>query len=189
MMGDPGYGSGPQGYGMMGGFAARPAQEFSLAEANQLLERSARSARIDTARKEVLFSGRRVFIVVAAVQPGFPDTTFEIGGLVDPTIVVPAGAEVTLTLINMDYGPGMSHGIVITDVPPPYPVLGMMGMQDSLAGTPILPPRDRENARSARYPADTVTFTAPSSGTYFYLCQYYDHAAKGMFGRLVVARE
>ncbi len=91
-------------------------------------------------------------------------------------------------LVNMDYGPDMDHGVVITPDPPPYPVLTLMGMPDSLAGIPILPPRDIEQTQKAHFPEESVTFTDPPAGDYYYLCQYYDHASKGMYGRFVVAR-
>ncbi|HUI72361.1 MAG TPA: multicopper oxidase domain-containing protein [Spirochaetia bacterium] len=40
-------------------------------------------------------------------------------------------------------------------------------------------------SRKAREPA--VTFRAGWPGTYYYLCQYDDHASKGMYGKLIVA--
>lgn len=179
--------SGGPGYGMMGGRGTQAEQELTLSQSMRVIEQTAASAQVNKARNQVIFSGTRVFIAMAAVQPGFPDTTFEVVGLVDPTIEVTAGATVTLLLINMDFGPDMSHGVVVTDARPPYPAVSMMGMWGALAGIPVLPPRDRDNTKAAHYAAQSVTFTAPGSGTsYYYLCQYRDHASKGMFGRFEV---
>jgi rusticyanin len=187
--GGPGGGSGGMmggGYGMTGGYPWQGEQQLTFREATQLLTQSEAAAQVDRAKKQVSFTGKRILLTMAAVQPGFPDTTFEIAGLVNPTIVVPSGSVITLTLINMDYGTDMDHGVVITDIAPPYPVLGMMGMPDSLTGVPILGPRDRENKDDARYPEASVTFRAGPAGDYYYLCQYYDHASKGMYGKFVV---
>lgn len=176
-----------QGYGMMmGGGTAGEEQILSLSDAMQLLSKTGDSATVDKSRNQVKFTGQRIEIVIAAVQPNFPDTTFEVAGLVNPTLVIPAGSEVTITLINMDYGPRMNHGVVVTQIAPPYPVLSMMGMPDAFAGVRILAPRDAENIKEARYPEASATFNAPPPGVYYYLCQYYNHASKGMYGKLIV---
>jgi rusticyanin len=175
------------GYGMMGAYPWQGEQQPTFSEAMRLLDRNAAEVRIDKAKNEVVFRGNRISLAMAAVQPGSPDTTFEVEGLVDPTIVVPTGSLVTLTLLNMDYGANMDHGVVITPIRPPYPVLSMMGLPDSFTGVPVLAPRDSDNAKQARYPEASVTFRAGSPGTYYYLCQYYDHASKGMYGRFIVS--
>lgn len=185
MMGG-GYGPGP-GYGPSGGAFEGRRSELTYAQAMRLLEPSSPPPRIDHARKRVVFSGSRVLISMAAVQPNHPDTTFEVAGLVDPTIVVPAGSTVTLSLVNMDYGSGMNHGVEITPVTPPYPVLGMMGLPDAVAILPILAPRSAHELRASRFAAAEATFQAPPPGVYYYICQYYDHAAKGMYGKLIVS--
>jgi rusticyanin len=174
------------GYGGMGGYPWPGEQQLTLREAKQFLDQGAAGAKVYKAKKEVVFAGNRILVAMAAVQPGFPDTTFEVDGLVDPTIVVPSGSLVTLELVNMDYGANMDHGVVITSIEPPYPVLGMMGMPDSFTGVAVLAPRDRSSADEARYPEGSITFRAPEAGVYYYLCQYYDHASKGMYGKFVV---
>ncbi len=177
----PVYGS--DGYGMMDGTAS---QALRYANAIQLLTQTTHAAQVDIAKNEVTFTGRNITVAMAAVQPSFPDTTFEVAGLVDPTIVVPEGARVTIDFINMDYGDQMDHGVELTSVAPPYPVLSMMGMPGAFAGIPVLPPRQSDDVQSSVYPASSVTFEVPPSGTYYYLCQYYDHASKGMYGRFIV---
>lgn len=193
MMGGGGYsdGYGTGGPGMMGpgsgyhnAYGAPEDRSLTFSQALRLLSR--RSATVDRARRRVTFTGRRVLLAMAAVQPGYPDTTFEVAGLVDPTIVIPAGSTVTLSLVNMDYGRNMDHGVEITAVGPPYPVLGMMGMPGALSGIPVLRPRSANDVHSSHYRASSVTFDAPPPGVYYYICQYFDHASKGMYGKLVV---
>lgn len=184
MMGG-GYG---QGYGPRGGSFATRSFELTLAQAMRMLEPSNLRPRVDRAHTTVTFTGSHVVLSMAAVQPSYPDTTFEISGLVDPTIVIPSGSTVTLSLVNMDYGANMNHGVEITPVAPPYPVLGMMGgMPDAVAVLPILPPRSAQELQSSRFAATTTTFRAPPPGVYYYICQYYDHASKGMYGKLIVS--
>jgi len=173
--------------GMTGGWGTQSSRYLSLDQAARFLQQTTASAQVDKVRDRVTFSGKRIFIAAAAVQPGFPDTTFEVAGLVDPAVIVPAGATITLLLVNMDFGSDMEHGVVITEVPLPYPIMSMMGIAGALSGVPVLQPRTLEDAKTARYAADSVTFRAPSSGgTYYYLCQYRDHASKGMFGRFEI---
>jgi len=182
-----GYG---RGYGTMGGHGGfQGATQVSYEDAMRLLDETRRAVRVDKAKNEVFFSGKRISIAMAAVDPGFEDTTFEVAGLVNPTIVVPAGSEITLTFVNMDYGADMPHGVVITPVQPPYPPLTMMGMPYSLAGVPILAPRSAKDVKSATYAESSTSFPAPQPGSYYYLCQYYDHASKGMYGRFVVVND
>lgn len=181
-----GYGMGGMMGGMMEGYGRQGFNQINFQQAKQLLTQTARSARADKANNRVVFTGNHPVISMAAVQPGFPDTTFEVAGLVDPTIVVPTGSQITLNFINMDYGLRMNHGVVITPVPPLYPVLSMMGMPDTLVGIPILPPRQLKNTQTSLYAQRSISFEAPPPGTYYYLCQYYDHASKGMYGRFIV---
>jgi len=42
---------------------------------------------------------------------GGPDETFRVAGLVNPAIIVPAGARVTIEFVNAD--PDTAHGLVI----------------------------------------------------------------------------
>ena len=188
-MGGGMMGGGMMGEGLMGGYGWQGARQVDYPSVKHLLAQTAKSTRVDKARNHVSFSGDRIEIAMAAVQPDFPDTTFEVAGLVNPTIVVPAGSLVTLDFVNMDYGNRMSHGVVITPVPPLYPVLSMMGMPYTLAGIPILPPRQLKDVDKSLYAEGSVTFEAPPPGTYYYLCQYYDHAYKGMYGRFIVTQK
>jgi len=69
-----------------------------------------------------------------------------------------------------------------------YPVLSMMGMPDTIAGIPVLPPRQLKDTADSLYIEGSTSFEAPPPGAYYYLCQYFDHARKGMYGRFIVTR-
>ncbi len=159
---------------------------ISYTNAAQILAQTAQIARKNVEKNEVIFSGQNITIAMAAVEPHFPDTTFEVTGLINPTIVVPAGAHIKLILINMDYGSQMDHGVEITNVAPPYPPFSMMGAPNTFVGIRILPPRQSENIHASLYAESSTIFTTPPVGTYYYLCQYGDHAHRGMYGRFVV---
>ncbi|MDA8391092.1 MAG: hypothetical protein M0Z76_10255 [Gammaproteobacteria bacterium] len=133
------------------------------------------------------FYGRHIRIVVVANAPHHPDMTFEAGGLTNPTLSITAGAQVTVTLLNMDPGPGMAHGLVITTTPPPYPVVVPDSPAADIARTRVLAPRTAARKQRARYATGHVTFRITRPGTYYYLCPVPGHAkAFHMYGRLVV---
>lgn len=183
MGGAGGYGAGGYGAGgMMGGQGAAPSRDW--AEARALVARSGEGATLERGTNTVVFTGPRITIDMIAVQPDKPDTTFEVAGLVNPTIRVPRGAVIDLQLVNMDYGRDMAHGVVITRVPPPYATMSvpMMGT----VGVAPLAPRTSEDLGSARYAVAGATFRATTPGTYYYLCQVPGHARDGMYGTLVV---
>lgn len=137
--------------------------------------------------KSVMFMGHNIHIVLLAVEPGSPDQTFEVHNLVDPEITVPRGAKITLTLLNMDYGPGMIHGVIIGKARPPYKTVVGVPVRDQVAEIPLVMPRTEKSVKKSSYYFGTVTFTAPkAAGTYYYLCQMPGHAKSGMYGKYVV---
>ena len=154
-----------------------------------------RSAQAGTLRgNEVIFSGRRITIPVVAVAPGAPDTTFEVHGQVNPTLVVPAGAKIRFELANMDGG--MPHGLDVTVESPPYatnprlprpataraPVhaLGSSSRHGTIAVGVV--PRSRGGHVAVKRSA---WFTL-APGRYYYVCPIPGHARSGMHGRIVV---
>ncbi len=137
----------------------------------------------------VMFPGKKVVITVVANAPRHPDMSFETGGLTNPTVCVSQGAHVTLKVINMDYGPGMIHGLVITSAKPPYPLEIGRHPPDMLARIAALAPRSSSRLRAARYAEATVHFVARRPGTYYYVCPIPGHAlAFHMYGRFIVSR-
>ena len=159
--------------------------DWSAAQA--YVRRSAHAGRVDRAGR-VHFHGKAVTLDLVAVQPHYPDMSFELADHVNPTIVVPAGARVTLHLLNMDYGPGMDHGVIVTAVGPPYPVLGMERLHPRLAMLDPIPSRSAESLAQSRYAEASVHFTVPATpGTYYYACQWPGHAeGDHMYGKFEV---
>ncbi len=180
-------GGGYGGAGMMGQGYDASARTLDFDAARAMIQSSSRGATIDPTTNTVRYSGTTVTLDVIAVQPGKPDTTFEIAGLVDPTVEIPRGATVTLNLVNMDYGADMPHGLVITRFPPPYPYVAMpmMGGGPS-AGIPPLVARNEQDLQTATYAAGSTQFHATTPGVYYYLCQVPGHAQEGMYGKLIV---
>ena len=137
--------------------------------------------------RTVTFRGKTVAIAVVANAPHHPDMSFEIGGLTNPTITVTQGSSVTLTFLNMDYGPYMDHGVVITATRPPYPAHVDRHLAGVLAHIRLLPPRSRQRLARAHYAEGSVHFLAQKAGTYYYVCPIPGHAlAYRMYGRFLV---
>lgn len=194
MMGGNGYGPGMMGGGMMGlAGADRPVDAdwgggvMSSAQVQAYLAAAPAAARIDAKAGTIIYAGNEITINMVAVQPGHDDQTFEVGGLTNPTLVVPSGATVHLNLVNMDRGRHMEHGVIITPTAPPYPYMAMMATGPGLAQVmPLLPWRSAEDLKQAQYASLSATFVAGSPGTYWYVCPTPQHAEKGMYGKLVV---
>jgi rusticyanin len=167
----------------------RPGKAISYTAAKQLIKYSNSAGMLmgHGKHKSVMFMGHNIHIVMVAVEPGSPDQTFEIRKLIDPEITVPAGAKVTLTLLNMDFGPGMIHGVLIGKAKPPYKTVVPVPVQGQIAEIPLTMPRTAKAIKKSMYFFGTTTFHAPQNpGTYFYLCQMPSHAKSGMYGKFVV---
>ncbi|MGI0047271.1 MAG: plastocyanin/azurin family copper-binding protein [Nitrosotalea sp.] len=106
---------------------------------------------------------------------------FVVGGLINPTLVVKSGTQLSVTLINLDED--MSHNFVITESAPPYYTTPMMGNGGFLNTMPILPNEEKQQGYAYEY-TDSVTLNQP--GTYWYICTYPGHAEEGMYGKIVV---
>lgn len=121
--------------------------------------------------------------LVVYASPPAHDLTFVVQGMVNPTIHVASGTRVTVTVVNMDAD--MDHNWALSTQGPPYSSMPMMGPGGMMGagtnmGTSMLGP-----ASSGGYWSQQATFTA-SAGSYWYLCQYPDHANEGMYGSFVV---
>lgn len=152
------------------------------ADLDTLVRQGKLGATINSGANTVVYRGASVSLVALASPHGKPNMTWEIDGLVNPTIVVHRGARITIRLVNTDWG--FMHGFELTTTPPPYPFMAMMGIATGLTLMP-LPERTTRSLATARYYTDTATLTL-GVGTYYYLCQVPGHAHQGMYGRLVV---
>ncbi len=157
--------------------------------AQAYIRRSVHAGRADRAGR-VHFRGQAVTIDLIAVQPHYPDMSFELANRVNPPIVVSAGVRVTLNLLNMDYGPGMDHGVVLIAARPPYPALGVERLKPRLAMLDPIPARSEASLADSRYAQASVRFTTPSvPGTYYYACQWPGHAeGYHMYGKFEVRK-
>ena len=165
---------------MGGGSAGRTA--LTNAGLSALISRGEQGASIDKKANTVTYGGHSVTLVALASPHGQPNMTWEIDGLVNPTVVVAPGTQVDIVLANTDWG--YMHGFELTTTPPPYPYMAMAGAADNLFLMP-LPPRTAKDTTTASYYTRSATFTT-TSGTYHYFCPVPGHAAAGMFGTLVV---
>lgn len=123
-----------------------------------------------------------VALVVYASPPAH-DLAFVVQGTVNPTIHVTPGTRVTVTVVNLDSD--MYHNWALSTQGPPYssmPMMGSGGMMGSgtMTGTSMLGPTS-----GGGYWSQTMSFAA-SAGSYWYLCEYPDHANEGMYGSFVV---
>lgn len=178
--------------GMMGGntdpgqvmgrlWAGEPGTRVSPADATRLGGQVPAGAVADRAANRITFTGGDVRFTIVASPPGGPDETFRIAGLVSPAIVVPAGARVTITLVNAD--PDTAHGIVITAAGAAGSVMPMMTARPAFTGSALWFLGD---ATGAGMPEAMVSFTATAPGTYQYLCPVPRHAAEGMAGTFTI---
>lgn len=142
------------------------------------LEASAGNVLAFSSNNTVWVSGGTARIVAFAAPPSH-DETFQIGGLINPTVHVQRESRVTVSLVNVDEG--MYHNWALTTRGPPYGQMPMM--QTGMAGpaTTMLDP-----SSGGLYWVQDITFTVAASGEYWYLCTYVGHAAEGMYGSFVV---
>ena len=149
----------------------------------------------------IVFTSKNIDLLVVAMMGDDAEKMFDstpppyahgdvfiIYGLINPTLVIPAGATVHVTFVNLD--DDMYHNFAITTVPPPYPynvmpyiaMYGGMGPQMMLYMR-WLPPANYRAGYAYGY---EYTFTVPEPGTYWYLCTYPGHAEGGMYGEIIV---
>ncbi len=114
-------------------------------------------------------------------QPGMYWQLDGVDGPRGPTVSVPAGAVVTVDFADGD--PGHPHGFEFTTASPPYPRMAMMAGRIAAPGAFIMPvPAPDGNL----WYAATVSFDAPSAGTYYIICPVPGHAQEGMWAKLLV---
>ena len=96
-----------------------------MVPASRLEAWSAQAARRARVHGSVVTYGSRRVTMVALGAPGDrPGMFWQVDGVVNPTVVVPAGAVVTVDFADAD--PGQSHGFEVTRAAPPYPGMAMM---------------------------------------------------------------
>ena len=179
-------GAGTSGFGGMmgGGYGATGGGRLvTNTNLDTLVRKAELGATIDRRTNTVTYHSNSVTLVALASPHGKPNMTWEIDGLVNPTVVLHPGTQVTVDLVNTDWG--YMHGFEMTSTPPPYPFMAMMGISNNFLLMP-LPERTTKDLSTAQYYTSSGTFTA-SSGTYYYICEFPGHAEQGMHGKLIVS--
>ncbi len=179
MMGNGMMGSGSDG-GMMSTVRGSR-QGTDPARARALSHRVAATATIDRQTNTITYHSGQVALVAFASPASGPDMTWTVDGLVNPTVVIPRGASVSVRFFDADTD--TMHGWEVTRTPPPYSYMAMMDAPVAFPGAFAMPVR---GATARRWVGRTVRFTASSAGTYSYICPVPGHAEQGMHGTLVV---
>lgn len=162
-------------------WADAPGPRVSAPQATALGNQVPAGARVDRTANTLTFTTTTVRLTVLAGPAGGPDETFRTAGLTNPQIVVPAGARVSIEVINAD--PDTAHGLVITGSDAVSSPMPMMTARPAFTGSALW---FLGNPTSAGMHAGTLTFNAVSAGTYRYLCPVPGHAQKGMTGAFTV---
>ena len=162
-------------------WANAPGPRVSPAAAAGLGAQIPAGARIDRAPRTIIFTTGSVHLVAVASPAGGPDETFRISGMVNPEVSVPAGARVSIEVVNAD--PNAAHGLVITSGQDQSSWMPMMTSRPAFTGSAVW---FLGNPTSAGMHAGTLTFTASTPGTYHYLCPVPGHAQKGMTGLFTI---
>ncbi|MHB1612779.1 MAG: sulfocyanin-like copper-binding protein [Actinomycetes bacterium] len=161
-------------------FADAPGPRISPAEATRLGNAVPAGASRDRAANRLTFTTQSVRLVVVA-SPSMPAERFRIAGMVDPTVVVAAGAHVHVELVNADED--MAHGLVVTTSGAASSWMPMMTAAPAFPGAALW---FLGETTSAGMHTGTLSFGAASPGTYQYLCPVPGHAQEGMAGTFVV---
>lgn len=137
-----------------------------------------RDSSVDARENRVIFQNKRATMEVASVSREFADVVFHIGGLDDPRIIMPLGADVTITFENQD---GIhSHGWrLIKDTPPFANPHDAATKPLAFTGSEIapLPPHGHGQAH----------FVANAPGVYTYVCPVSGDDGIGLYGEWEVS--
>ena len=162
-------------------WANAPGPRVSAAQAAALGGQVPAGAQVDRAANTLTFSTATAALTIVASPSGGPDETFRAAGLTNPRVIVPAGARVSIQLVNAD--PDTAHGLVVTSAGAAGSWMPMMTARPAFAGSALW---FLGNPTQAGMHAGTLTFTASAAGSYQYLCPVPGHAQKGMAGAFIV---
>jgi rusticyanin len=163
-------------------FADAPGPRVSPAQATTLGSQVPAGASVDWAANRITFSSTSIDFAVVASPAGSPDETFRIAGLINPTIVLPPGAHLSIQVVNAD--PDAAHGLVVTTSGAEQSWMPMMTNPPAFRGAALW---FLGNPTAAGMHTGRLSLTAGGSGSYVYLCPIPGHAQKGMVGQLVVS--
>lgn len=162
-------------------WANAPGSRISPAHAARLSDQVPTGAHLNRAARTITFTTSSVQLVVVASPAGGRDETFRIAGMVNPAITVPAGARVSIQVINAD--PDTAHGLVITSAAARTSWMPMMTSRPAFTGSALW---FLGNLTAAGMHTGTLAFTASTPGIYHYLCPVPGHAKEGMTGLFTI---
>jgi hypothetical protein len=163
-------------------FANAPGTRVSPAQAARLGNQVPAGATVSRAEHRITLSGTSIRIVVLASPAGGPGETFRVAGMVNPAIVVTAGARVSMEVVNAD--PGDANGLVVTGGRAGSAWMPMMTARTAFPGSALW---FLGSPTAAGMHAGTLSFTAAVAGAYRYLCPVPGHAQEGMAGAFIVS--
>ena len=158
-------------------------QVISPAAARAMVRKTTAAAIVNHRMDTVTYTGAPVELVALGSPPGNPDETWNIAGMVNPTVRIHTGAQVTVHFFDADADKDTWHGWLPTTARPAYP--RQVAQRVPLA-FPDAVARPVHGETAHRWFGRTVRFIAARAGTYYYLCQVPGHAQMGMYGELVV---
>ncbi len=167
-------------------FVARPSPSLSVSVSSpQRISQTDLDSMVSGANATTYASNNTIWVgagvsrlVFLAAPPGH-DEIFVINGLLNPTIYVSKGSQLTVTLANADLD--MYHNLAVTTRDPPYSSMPMMSHMGG-PRTSML-----SHSETGYYWVQDMRIAANSPGQYWYMCEYPDHAAIGMYGSLVIS--
>lgn len=128
---------------------------------------------------KALAFGQKSVRLVMVTGPEDDMLSYRIGGLRNPTLVVPRGATLRILFVNTD--DDMAHNIRFGATQKIYPNV-MTAYAASSIGTPELP----HKSDTALHAEELTLRVPPVPGTYAYLCTVRGHAQGGMVGKVIV---
>lgn len=170
---------------------------MAIGEAHTLLKEAPAGASVSASANSITFTSTNISLTVFTMMPDdasnltgmnppsyAQDDVFVIGGLIDPTLYIPKGASVHVTVANLDED--MYHDFDVTNISPPYPYMLMQGMMWGggyfLYMMPVLSSADYTDGWAPTY---SYTVTIPNVSALWYVCTYPGHAETGMYGSIV----
>jgi hypothetical protein len=154
-------------------------------EVNELESYVPSNAEVIPSNNTIIFNGTNVDILILA-GPNNNYLSFQVFGLLNPTIEVPVGSVVKIIVLVVSVLP---HSFGLTTKGPPYssaptpeqyPAPFPGSQMPSSILTNGLPP---ESSTVSGY---VLEFNATTPGEYWYLCFVPGHAASGMYGEFIV---
>ena len=167
-------------------FVARPSPSLSVSlsspqRISQIdLDRMMSGANTTTyATNNTIWVGPGVSRLVFVAAPPGHDEIFVINGLLNPTIHISKGSQLTVTLANAD--PDMYHNFALTTRDPPYSSMPMMSHMGGHRTSMLSP------SEIGYFWVQDMRIALNSPNQFWYLCEYPDHAEEGMYGSLVIS--